>query len=39
MNESGFVVIDNQEILIEKEQNLLELIRKAKVDLPTFCYH
>ena len=39
MNESQFVVIDNQEILIEKEQNLLELIRKAKIELPTFCYH
>jgi NADH-quinone oxidoreductase subunit G len=39
MNGSEFVVIDNQEIPIEKEQNLLELIRKAGIDLPTFCYH
>lgn len=31
--------IDNKEIPIENEQNLLELIRKARVDLPTFCYH
>ncbi len=34
-----FVFIDNKEIPIENEQNLLELIRKARVDLPTFCYH
>ncbi|MEN6447149.1 MAG: [Fe-Fe] hydrogenase large subunit C-terminal domain-containing protein, partial [Syntrophaceae bacterium] len=34
-----FVYIDNKEIPIENEQNLLELIRKARVDLPTFCYH
>ena len=34
-----FVTIDNKEISIEGEQNLLELIRKAGVDLPTFCYH
>ncbi len=34
-----FVYIDNKEIPIENEQNLLELIRKARIDLPTFCYH
>lgn len=34
-----FVLIDNKEIPIENEQNLLELIRKARIDLPTFCYH
>ncbi|MDX9872215.1 MAG: [FeFe] hydrogenase, group A [Clostridia bacterium] len=31
--------IDNNEVLIEGERNLLELIRKANIDLPTFCYH
>ncbi len=35
----AFVIIDNKEIPIENEQNLLELIRKARIDLPTFCYH
>jgi hypothetical protein len=25
--------------VIEGERNLLELVRKAKIDLPTFCYH
>jgi len=39
MNENEIVIIDNKEIPIEKEQNLLELIRKAKIELPTFCYH
>ena len=39
MNPDRFVSIDNKQIPIEHEQNLLELIRKAKIDLPTFCYH
>jgi NADH-quinone oxidoreductase subunit G len=26
-------------VLIEGERNLLELVRKAEIDLPTFCYH
>ena len=39
MNTDRLVNIDNKEIAIEDEQNLLELIRKAKIDLPTFCYH
>jgi len=26
-------------VAVEGERNLLEVIRKAKVDLPTFCYH
>ncbi|PKM86066.1 MAG: ferredoxin [Firmicutes bacterium HGW-Firmicutes-12] len=32
-------IIDNIEVLIEGERNLLELIRKANIELPTFCYH
>jgi NADH-quinone oxidoreductase subunit G len=38
MNDN-FVTIDRKEIPIGSEQNLLELIRKAGIDLPTFCYH
>lgn len=34
-----YVVIDKKNIPIDKEENLLELIRKARIDLPTFCYH
>ncbi|MFA6735774.1 MAG: 2Fe-2S iron-sulfur cluster-binding protein, partial [Saccharofermentanales bacterium] len=32
-------VIDNVTVLIEEEKNLLELVRKANIELPTFCYH
>ncbi len=39
MKESISVTIDNREISVENEKNLLEVIRKAKIDLPTFCYH
>ncbi len=39
MNEERFVTIDRRNVAIGNEQNLLELIRKAGVDLPTFCYH
>jgi NADH-quinone oxidoreductase subunit G len=33
------IIIDNLAISIDGEDNLLELIRKANIDLPTFCYH
>lgn len=33
------VTIEGRAIPIEGERNLLELIRKAGIDLPTFCYH
>jgi len=33
------VNIDGLDIPINGERNLLELIRKANIDLPTFCYH
>jgi NADH-quinone oxidoreductase subunit G len=33
------VTIDGREVPINGERNLLELIRKADIDLPTFCYH
>ncbi|MFP4457669.1 MAG: NADH-dependent [FeFe] hydrogenase, group A6 [Clostridia bacterium] len=33
------LTIDNLEVSIESEKNLLEVIRKANIDLPTFCYH
>ena len=31
--------IDGREVPINGERNLLELIRKAGIDLATFCYH
>lgn len=35
----NFMLIDNIPVPIENEKNILELIRKAGIDLPTFCYH
>jgi len=33
------VIIDDAPIQVKDERNLLELIRKAGTELPTFCYH
>ena len=33
------LTIDGREVAFNGERNLLELIRKAGIDLPTFCYH
>ena len=38
-NTTATVIIDGRKIAIEGERNLLELVRKAGIDLPTFCYH
>ena len=32
-----FMLIDDIPVKIEGEKNILELIRKAGIDLPTFC--
>ncbi len=39
MNDTNTLTIDGRKIKIENERNLLELVRKADIDLPTFCYH
>jgi NADH-quinone oxidoreductase subunit G len=33
------LTIDGRAVPIDGERNLLELVRKAGIDLPTFCYH
>ena len=33
------ISIDRKVVIIEGERNLLELCRKAGIELPTFCYH
>ena len=33
------ITVDRICVAIEDEKNLLEVIRKAGIDLPTFCYH
>ncbi|HPJ03147.1 MAG TPA: [FeFe] hydrogenase, group A [Candidatus Limiplasma sp.] len=39
MKTNQIVTVDNKQVPIEGERNLLELIRKAGVEIPTFCYH
>lgn len=39
MANDNYMIIDNIPVAIEGEKNILELIRKAGIDLPTFCYH
>lgn len=41
MNNNGTktLTIDGMQVPINGERNLLELIRKADIELPTFCYH
>jgi len=36
---SGQLTIDGRAVAINGERNILEMIRKAGIDLPTFCYH
>lgn len=35
----GSMLIDGQRVEFDNEKNLLEVIRKCGIDLPTFCYH
>ena len=37
--ENKLMYVDGRPVLIENERNLLEVIRKAGIELPTFCYH
>lgn len=39
MNTKPTVVVDGIQVPIEGERNLLELCRKANIEIPTFCYH
>ena len=36
---NNFMMVDDIPISIEGEKNLLEIIRKAGIELPTFCYY
>lgn len=33
------MIIDGKTVSFENERNVLEVIRAAKIDIPTFCYH
>ncbi|MBE6928905.1 MAG: 4Fe-4S dicluster domain-containing protein [Ruminococcaceae bacterium] len=39
MDQKNFITIDGIPVELEGEKNLLEVIRKAGIQLPTFCYH
>lgn len=39
MNLTGTVIVDGRPVPIEGEPHLLTLIRKANIEIPTFCYH
>lgn len=39
MNAKPTLTIDHVEVPIDGERNLLDLARKAGIDIPTFCYH
>ncbi|MCK5148348.1 [FeFe] hydrogenase, group A [bacterium] len=38
-NDKNTVIVNGHPVAIEGERNLLELIRKSGIDIPTFCYH
>ncbi|MDQ0288346.1 [FeFe] hydrogenase, group A [Oligosphaera ethanolica] len=39
MDEKKYLTIDGRQIAIEGERNVLEVARKAGIEIPTFCYH
>ena len=36
---SKTLIINGKETSFDNERNLLEVIRKANIEIPTFCYH
>ena len=34
-----YITINNRKVAFTDEKNVLSIIRKAGIDLPTFCYH
>ncbi|MBS6444178.1 MAG: [FeFe] hydrogenase, group A [Ruminococcus sp.] len=39
MKNENYMLIDNIPVPIENEKNILEMVRKAGIELPTFCYY
>jgi len=39
MNHNKEILVDGKPVPVNGERNLLEVIRKADIDIPTFCYH
>ena len=39
MENKDYMLVDGVQVAIEGEKNILELVNKAGIELPTFCYH
>ena len=39
MNGKKYMIIDGLPVAIEGEKNILSLVRKAGIELPTLCYY
>lgn len=39
MTDKNTITLNGRTVAIENEKNLLEVIRKSGIELPTFCYH
>lgn len=39
MNNKKFMIVDGLPVAIEGEKNILDVVRKAGIDLPTLCYY
>lgn len=39
MNTQKYMFVDGRKISFNGERNLLEVVRKANIEIPTFCYH
>jgi len=39
MNEAALLYINNRALPVGNERNVLEIARKAGIEIPTFCYH
>ena len=39
MAEKQYMTVDDIPVEIEGEKNILEVLRKMGINLPTFCYH
>ncbi|MBE7003522.1 MAG: 4Fe-4S dicluster domain-containing protein [Ruminococcaceae bacterium] len=35
----GFMIVDGQRVAFDGEKNVLSVVRKAGIEMPTFCYH
>ena len=35
----GIMIVDGQRVPFDGEKNVLSVIRKAGIDMPTFCYY